>query len=122
LAVAASAFDFHGFTRYAETQSLGAVGNPARERRVREFGNRAAGGANQELADVPFARFAAAHKGIERGDAMNEARVLQEVEGAVDGGRRGLFALLPQQGQQLVGLDRFMAAPYELQHPAAERR
>ena len=71
---------------------------------------------------MAFARFAAAHKGIEGSDAMDQPCVLQKLERAVHRGRRGLFALLTQQGQQFVGLDRPMAAPHQLQHPAAERR
>jgi len=71
---------------------------------------------------VRMPRRVAAEEGVQGVDAMHQPRLHQELEGAIHRGRRGLVALLGELGQDLVGADRLVGAPDDLQHALADRR
>ena len=61
----------------------------------------------------------AADEGVEGFEAVDQAVLHQEIEGAVDRRRRRAAAVALQLLEQLIGADRRMAAPDQLQHAAA---
>jgi hypothetical protein len=87
-AARAEAADLDGLTLDREAQFSGAAQDRARDRRFVDFGRGAAFAADQELADMRPFRPGTADIGVERFDAMDEALFEQEVERAIDGGRR----------------------------------
>src|SRR5262245_38713285 len=60
--------------------------------------------------------------GVERGEAMHEPALKQEIERAVDGRRCRRAAVLLQLVEQCVCADRAVAGPYQLQHAPAQGR
>jgi hypothetical protein len=77
--------------------------------------------ADQELALVRVLGVAAADEGVERGDAVHQAVFQQEVQRAVHGRRRRAAAvLLAEHGEDVVGAQRLVALPHQLQHAAAQ--
>ena len=78
--------------------------------------------ADQELTDMPPVWFSATDKGIQRFDAMHQALVLKEFQGAVYGRRRRPPPLTAQSVEEVVGLDRFVTVPDQLKHPPAQIR
>ncbi len=62
-------------------------------------------------------RVAAADKGVKRGDAVHQAVFQQEIQGAVHRRRRGAAAVfVAQHAKNVVGAQRFVAGPDQLQH------
>ena len=68
-----------------------------------------------------FVRLRAADESVEAVDAVDQALLHQELQRAVDGGRLRRAGPVAEGRQQVVGLDRAVAAPDQLQHPAAQR-
>jgi hypothetical protein len=91
------------------------------DRVIVEFGGTAAAGADHELADMLGFWSVAADIGIERFDAVNEALLDEELESAVDGGRRRSPMHFLQRFKDCVGAYGFVAAPHELQNLTTER-
>ena len=69
-----------------------------------------------------LAGMAAADEGVHALDAVDQAVLDQEVERAIDGGRRRAEVLVAQLVEQRIGADRLVARPDELEHAAAQRR
>ena len=65
--------------------------------------------------------FATTDEGVELIDAMYETGIDQEVERTVNGRWRCFVALFSQLRQDLVGTNRFVRSPHDLQHPSADR-
>ena len=63
-------------------------------------------------------RIRATNVGIQRIQAMNKIRLDQEFQRPIDRWRRGPFAITTQRIENIVGADRLVAVPYQLQHPA----
>ncbi len=77
--------------------------------------------ANEELPLVHMPGMAAADKGVERGDAVHQAVFQEEIQRPVDGGRRGTAAVfLAQHAEDVVGAQRPVALPDQLQHTLAQ--
>src|SRR5690606_20989692 len=80
-----------------------------------------AAAADQELPLVWMFRMAAADEGVERSDAMDQAVLQQEIQRPVHRGRRSAAAiLLAQYGQDVIGAQRLVALPDQLQHALAQ--
>ena len=92
----------------------------APDRRRLELAHLTARLADQELALVRRLRLRAADISVQAFQAMHQALRHQEVERAID--RRGLgrAVLAAQLRQQIVGLDRRVALPDQLEHAAAQ--
>ena len=82
----------------------------------------AAFAADQEEAAMRLARMTATDEGVHALDAVDEPVLDQEIEGAVDGGRRRAQVLVAQLVEQRVGADRLVARPHEFEHAPAQRR
>ena len=63
----------------------------------------------------------AADEGVEAVDSMDQALGHQELEGAVHRWRLRRAHRIAERREQIIGLDRPMAAPDQLQHPAPQR-
>ena len=88
---------------------------------VVELGRGAAGGAQQELPRMRMAGTGAADEGVERRQPVHQPLGEQELERAVDGGRRRGVPFARQHLQDGVGAERTMALPDDFQHPPAHR-
>lgn len=89
---------------------------------VGDFLGIAAGFTEQEVAGMGGARMRAANKGITRGNAMDQFLLEQEFESAVNRGRRRLVAFGRELVEDLVGAQRAMTVPDQLQHAPAQWR
>lgn len=89
---------------------------------VGDFLGIAAGFAEQEVTGVGSARMRAANKGVTRGNAMDQLLLQQELEGAVDRGRRRFVAFGRELVEQLISAQRPMAVPDQFQYAPAQRR
>ena len=67
-------------------------------------------------------RVAAADKGVERGDTVNQAVFQEEIQGTVDRGWRGTAAVfIAQHAKNVISPQRLVAGPDQFQHPFAQR-
>ncbi len=98
---------------------LRAVADGSRYSGVVHFRHLVALRADQELAAVFIAGVSAAGVGVEAFDAVNETMFQQKIQRPVDRGRRAVKAFCAQLFQNSVGPHRFVAVPYQLQHPLA---
>ena len=53
---------------------------------------------------------------------MDDSGIDKEFEGAIDGGWRGLVAFLGELREDIVGADRLVGPPDDLQHPSPHWR
>ena len=91
-----------------------------RNRGVVELGDLAAATADQEEGAMRRLGCLAADEGVEALDTMHQPLGHQEVERAVDRGWGDGAPLAAEQLQQLIGADRCVAAPDELEHPPTQ--
>src|SRR5690606_32310381 len=105
-----------------EPRGGGALRQDGADLRAIDLRHRAAAGADQELAHMRLVGSRAADEGVERLDPVNEAVVAQEIERAIDGGRRGGAAVAAELLKDVVGADGRVAAPDELQNSSSQRR
>jgi hypothetical protein len=89
---------------------------------VVELGDRAAFPAYEKLARVGVSRVRAADECIDRIQAMNQIRFDEKVQRAINCRRRRFFPLIVDALQNIVGTDRRMTIPDELQDAAAYAR
>src|SRR6218665_2543810 len=123
LAVAAQAGEFKGLAVDVEAGRAGGFvdGIPQPGGISNLFGI-AAGLAEQEVTGVGGARMRAAYKGITGGNAMNQLLLQQEVQRAVHRRRCRLVPFGRELIEQLIGAQRTVAVPDQLQHTPAQGR
>ena len=78
--------------------------------------------AHQKLRNVYSGRFVAADEGVDRIDAVHEPGIDEKFERAINRGRRRFVALLGELGEDVVGADRRMCAPDDLENAAPDWR
>ncbi len=105
-----------------ETDRAGAPHDRTRDGGIVELCHRAAIRTDKELAAMPARRIAAPDEGVQRLDPVDQLMIAQEIQRPVDGGGRYPVAFATQPVENVVGADRTMAGPDQLQHPAAQRR
>ena len=71
---------------------------------------------------MPDLRMMATDEGIHRSQPVDKALLQQEIERAIDRGRRRPEILGAELVEERVGADRLVARPDEFQHTAAQRR
>ena len=108
-ALAAKARHFQSHVARGEAAAAGAGGDRVGKTRAVQFVGIAALGADQKEAAVTLSRMGAADEGIHALDAVDQAVLDQEVECAIDGGRRRAEILVAQLVEQRVGADRLVA-------------
>src|SRR5690606_12049294 len=121
-AAGALAAQFDDAAVHAKTELLRATRQQAGDFRVVHFRHVAAVAADEELHAALVARIAAAHVRVEGRDPVHETLAREELERAVHRGRRRVAPLLPEHREDVVGLDRLVAAPHELEYPPAQFR
>lgn len=85
------------------------------ENRIVDLGHAPADAAHQELAGMLILGAVTAQEGIQCIETMHESGFLEELQCPVNSGRSGLFTILGQLGQDLVGPDRLVLAPDDLE-------
>ena len=91
------------------------------QNRIVDLGHSPTLGTDEELAAVLIFGAIATQEGIQRIETMYEPGFLKEFQGAVNSGWGGLFAILRQLGQDLIGPDRLMLAPHDLENAPTQR-
>jgi len=122
-ASSAGAFGFDGRASDGEADVFGGVDEGVGEVVVFEFGDFAAGAADQELGGVTVAVavfFDAADEGGEALEAVDEALFAEEIEGAVDGGGGGGAAAFTEAFEEVVGAGGAVAFEDEAEDLAAQ--
>jgi hypothetical protein len=102
-----------------EAGSIGALLYGVADLRSIQFCQSFAGFTDQKLTIVGDPRMSTADIGIERSDSVNQAHLLEKIEGAVDG-RWGGTTFLLERLKNLVGTNRFVLVPDQLQNAAAD--
>ena len=92
-AVGAQTLHLEHLVHGRESQPFGRVRHDSVDIAVVQLQDGPAAPADQELALVRTCRVGAADEGIERGDAVYQAVLEQEIQRAVDRGRRGAAAI-----------------------------
>ncbi len=101
----------------------GAADDGIADTRLLQLNGDMAQSANEKLPLVRMLGMATTDKGVERSDAVHETVFQKEVQRAVHRWRRRATAILfAQHRQDVVGAQRFVALPHQLQYPAAQRR
>lgn len=101
----------------------GAADDGIADTRLLQLNGDMAQSANEKLPLVRVLGMATADEGVQRSDAVHETVFQKEVQRAVHRWRRRAPAILfAEHRQDVVGAQRFVALPYQLQHPAAQRR
>ena len=78
--------------------------------------------ADQKLTLVTVLRTGATDEGVQGRNPVHQPLLQEKVQRAVDRWRRRSSAILPRQGiENVVGAERLVAGPDQLQHPLAQR-
>ena len=86
-----------------------------------QFQDRAALPADQKSTAMMFTGMGTADEGVERGNPVNQSMLKQKVQGPVDRGGGGVMSIRGQFGQNIVGAQRLVGLPDQLQHPFTDR-
>ena len=86
-----------------------------------DFGDSSTLAADQELAAVLGFRAIAPQERVQGIEAMDESGVLEEFQGAVNGGWGGFFAVFRELGQNFVGPDGLVLTPDDLKDAPSQR-
>lgn len=121
-ALTANGFDFDRRSFQAKTQRARLFSQCSIQRLIVDLGHAAADAAHQELAAVLIFGAIATQEGIQRIQTMHEPGFLQELQGSVDGRRGGFLTILGQLGQDLIGANRLVLAPNDLEHAPSQGR
>ena len=115
-----AAADFDDFAVDGEAARCYSFFDGAFDVNIVEFSHITAIAADEKMTGVRFARMSAADKGVEAGDAVDEAILHQEVESAVDCHGRGLAATGVQARKNVVSADGRVARPHGFQDLLAD--
>src|SRR5690348_6171182 len=106
-----------------ETETAGLLLDQVRDRAViADLCRALADVADQERHLVRLGRMLAEHEGVDRFQLVDEPVLEQEVERAINGGRRGTGMAVPQRLQEVIGLDGFARPGDQYQHFPPQRR
>lgn len=111
--------DRRGFQ--AEAQHARLFPKRAIQNGIVDLGDPATLAADQELAAVLGFRAITTQERVQGIEAMDEACVLEEFQGAVNSGRGGFFAVFRQLRQDFIGADRLMLAPDDFKDAPSQR-
>ena len=120
-ALVADGFDLDGRAFKAKSKRTRLFPKCAIQNRIVDFGDSPALAAHQELTAVLVFGAIATQERIQCVETMHEPCFPQEFQGAVNSGRGGLFAILGQFGQDLIGTDRLVLAPDDLENAPSQR-
>ncbi|VFT48114.1 Uncharacterised protein [Pseudomonas aeruginosa] len=114
---AAEADHLDGLAFHGEADAVRSGDDGPADIRLFQLDRGVAGAADEELALVAVLRVVAADECVERGDAVHQAVLLEEVQRAVDGRRRGAAAVgFAEHREDIVGPQRLVALPDQFQH------
>ena len=105
----------------AEAQGTRLFPKCAIQNRIVDLGHSPAHTAYQELTAVLIFGAIATQEGVQRIETMYEPSFLKELQGAVNSGWGGLLAILGQFRQDLIGADRLVLAPDDLENAPSQR-
>jgi hypothetical protein len=105
----------------AEAQSTRLFPKRAIQNGIVDFGDSATLTADQELAAMLSFRAITTQERVQGIEAMDESGVLEEFQGAVNGGWGGFFAVFRELGQDFIGTDRLVLAPDDLKDAPSQR-
>jgi hypothetical protein len=111
--------DRRGFQTKAEDTPLFA--ERAIQNRILDLGHPPARAADEELPGVLILGPIAPQERVQRVEPMHEPGFLKEFQGSVNGRRGGLIAILGQLRQNLIGADRLVLAPHDLENASSQR-
>jgi len=117
--ISADAFNFERLAQGCEAESGCSLPNHFVDVAIIEFRDRPAFPANQKLTRMWIARIGTTDKRIERIQAVDEVCLDQEIQRPVDCRRRDLPTSAIEAVQDIVGTDRLVAGPDQLQYPPA---
>jgi hypothetical protein len=120
-ALSADGFDLDGGVLEAKPEGTRLIPKCAIQNRIVDLGRSAAHTAHQELTAVIIFGAIATQERIQRVETMDEAGFLKELQGSVNSGRGGFFAILRQFRQDLIGADRLVLAPDDLENAPSQR-
>jgi hypothetical protein len=115
-ALIADGFDLDGGVFEAKPESPRLFPKRAIQNRIVDLGHSSAHAADQELTAMLFFGAITTQERIQRIETMHQPGVSQEFQGPVYSGWRGLFAILGQFRQDLIGADRLVLAPDDLEN------
>jgi hypothetical protein len=111
--------DCRGFQ--AEAQDTGLFPKRTIQNGIVDLGDPSTLAADQELAPVLSFRAITAQERVQGIEAMDESGVLEEFQGAVNGGRGCFFAVFRELGQDFVGPDGLVLTPDDLKDAPSQR-
>jgi hypothetical protein len=120
-ALIADGFDLDGGVFKAKTEGTRLFPKCAIQNRIVDLGHSPAHVAHQELTAVIIFGAITTQERIQRVETMHESGFLEELQGSVNSGRGGLFPILGQFCQDLIGPDRLMLAPHDLENAPTQR-
>jgi hypothetical protein len=120
-ALIADGFDLDGRVFEAKPEGTRLIAKCAIQNRIVDLGRSPANTAHQELTAVIIFGAIATQERIQRVETMHESGFLKELQGSVNRGRGGLFAILRQFRQDLIGADRLVLAPDDLENAPSQR-
>jgi hypothetical protein len=117
----ANGFDLDSRSFQAKAEDTRLFPERAIQDRVLDLGDPPAHTAHEELSGVLIFGAIAPQERIQRVEAMHESGFLQELESPVNRGWSGLFAILRQFREDLIGADRLVLAPDNLENAPSQR-
>jgi hypothetical protein len=120
-ALIADGFDLDGGVFEAKPEGTRLFPKGAIQNRIVDFGNSPALAAHQELTAVLILGAIATEERIQCVETMHEPGFLKEFQGSINRGRGGLLAILGQFRQDLIGADRLVLAPDDLENAPPQR-
>jgi hypothetical protein len=111
--------DCRGFQ--AEAQGTRLFPKRAIQNGIVDLGDSSTLAADQELAAMLRFRAITTQERVQGIEAMDESGVLEEFQGAVNGGRGGFFAVFRELGQDFVGPDGLVLTPDDLKDTPSQR-
>jgi hypothetical protein len=120
-ALIADGFDLDGGVFEAEPERTRLFPKGAIQNRIVDLGHSPALAAHQELTAVLIFGAIATEERIQRVQTMHKPGFLEEFQGSVNSGWGGLLAILGQFRQDLIGADRLVLAPDDLENAPSQR-
>jgi hypothetical protein len=120
LAIGAQAPNLQGLRSYVESVALSTFGHHRSDSRVINLGGCPTLAANQQLGTMVALLVRTADKSIQRFNTVNESGANQEVECPVDCRRRCLLTITAKFIEYVVGLDRFVTTPDDLEYSVSD--
>jgi hypothetical protein len=117
----ADGFDLDGGIFQAKPEGTRLFPQCTIQNRIVDLGHTPAHTAHQELTAVIIFGAIATQERIQRIETMYESGFLKKFQGSVNSGRGGLFAVLRQFRQDLIGTDGLVLAPDDLENAPSQR-